>query len=240
MSAMFTETSRVAIRKAMVASQIISQMARLMPCAPRAGIAGNSKEEAKMPTSFRSGLGWVTLAALTVAIFAAPAAQATPVTHNFSVTMQDDPFLFGPAAGTTTNGSFTYDSSSVTPGAGNHAIGLLTALDFTFNGITYNASTANTGFLQFDDAGNLEGFAIGTNCDTVSCTVSPHTDGWLGDAFTFLYSTSTSDYAYQGFLTFAFAPYSPPTSVPEPGTLGLFGLGGLMMGLVVGTRRRIG
>lgn len=33
---------------------------------------------------------------------------------------------------------------------------------------------------------------------------------------------------------------TPPTGVPEPGALGMFGLGTLMLGLFVGLRRRIG
>jgi hypothetical protein len=74
--------------------------------------------------------------------------DASPITFSFSVTATS-----GPLDGITENGTFTYDSSSIIPGGANDNVGLLTDLNFTWNGITYNQTTANTGFLAFDSSG---------------------------------------------------------------------------------------
>lgn len=186
----------------------------------------------------------VTLAALVIAVFVAPAAQATAITYNFTVDVTS-----GPLSGVHENGSFTYDSSSVILSNMNDAQGLLTALVFTFNGINLNAGTANTGYLVFDSAGNLSGFTFGSGC-TTTCHVYPGTDSWIATGIDFgaavggfAYTTPAmiDDYGL-GDVTYALAPDvgpGPPTSVPEPSTLGLFGLGALMIGLFVGRRRRI-
>ena len=75
---------------------------------------------------------------------------AEQITYSFRVTATD-----GPLAGATANGSFSYDSSIVAPNVTLSATGLLTSLSFTWHGITYDATTANTGFLSFDSAGQL-------------------------------------------------------------------------------------
>ncbi len=152
----------------------------------------------------------------------APAAQATPVNYDFSVRVISNPAL-------SANGTFSYDSTSIIAGGTNSAIGLLTALDFTFNGITYNANTANTGFLSFDADGNLSNILFGTNCNTRLCSLPGNS--WFARSGNFTY-----DRRGTGRLTFSLAPV--PVSVPEPSALGLFGLGALMIGLLVGARRR--
>ena len=184
-----------------------------------------------MSTNFRSRAAWLGLAAIAVAVFVAPAVQATPVTYDFTVNIPT-----GPLAGTNEKGSFSYDSSSITPGAENDTFGLLTALNFTFNGIAYNASTANTGFLTFDSAGNLTEFVFGTWCDDPgSCATGPYRNDWYATSFAGIwYGVLDSDQVFTGELTWALAP----ASVPEPGTLGLFGLGALVIGAFARRRRR--
>jgi hypothetical protein len=68
------------------------------------------------------------------------AADATPVNYTFSVTATS-----GPLAGTTAPGTFSYDTSSIVPGGFNNNAGVLTALNFTWHGITYNQTTAIPG-----------------------------------------------------------------------------------------------
>ena len=175
-----------------------------------------------MSTKLGSKIACLALAA--VAIFVVPAAEATPVTYDFTVNVTG-----GPLAGNVQNGSFSYDSSSVVSGGFNSASGLLTAFDFTFNGITYGASTANTGSLGFDSAGNLTSFFISSSCISLGCTFAPGTDNFTvtpgGNGF--IYSTATfNDFAF-GDVTYALAGMR----VPEPGTLGLFGFGLLLGGL---------
>ena len=87
------------------------------------------------------------------------AADATPVNYTFSVTAGD-----GPLAGTTAAGTFSYDTSSIVLNGTNPSTGLLTALNFTWDGITYSQTTANTGLLQFGATGMLTRSLFGTNC----------------------------------------------------------------------------
>lgn len=165
----------------------------------------------------------------------APVTQATPINYDFTVSVST-----GPLFGTTANGSFSYDSSSVVAGGTNSAPRLLTALDFTFDNITYDASTANTGFLEFDFDGNLINILFGTNCIGMRCTL-PSPASWQSRSGVFSYGALAANGSYKsgaGFLSYALAT-TEPVAVPEPGSLGLFGLGALMLGAFVGLRRRI-
>lgn len=167
-------------------------------------------------------------------LLAPAAANATPVTYEFTVTATK-----GPLSGTISHGTFSYDSDSVTPGTYNLAVNLLTTLDFIWNGITYNAATTNTGSLLFDEAGKLDGFLIGNNCFSGGCSVFWNSDGWLanGEQGSFIYSTPGVGVWLDGHVTFS--PAS--VSVPEPADLlGLFGFGMLLIGALAGMRRRAG
>jgi hypothetical protein len=172
-------------------------------------------------------------AAASVAYSVAPAAHATPIQYDFTVhvTNSNSSVLNG----STTNGSFSYDSSSILVGGKHAATGLLTGFDFTFNGISYNAATVNTGFLTFDASGVLTDFLFGTNCNAGTCTVVRSDSFFVSStAFTFFARTPANS-AGTGVTAYSLTP----VSVPEPGTLGLFGLGALLLGFFAGTRRRI-
>lgn len=144
-------------------------------------------------------------------------ANAVPINYSFSVTATE-----GPLSGVTENGTFSYDSSSVVPGGGsNNATGLLTALDLTWNGITYNQTTANTGSLIFDATGNLAAAILGNNCNAGGCGASTSTNDWyavLGFG-EFTYATPETESLFSGTSTFALAP----TTIPEPASLTLLG-----------------
>lgn len=205
-------------------------MARFVPFMnPRNGSLRTGNGRAKMLRNLGSIASWLVFTAIAVAVFVAPAAEATPINYNFKVDVTS-----GPLAGTTDNGSFSYDSSSVIPGGNNNPVGLLTALNFTFNGISYNAGTANTGWLGFGPTGDLTNFIFGTNCAAYSCSVTWGTNQWWASPGSsgFGYSTSTSNQFSNGNVIYALA-------VPEPGALGMFGLGTLAIGLFVGLRRRM-
>src|SRR5438034_1239057 len=96
---------------------------------------------------------------LALALASIDAADASPIDYTFSVTATE-----GPLSATTAAGTFSYDTSSIVPGGRNLNTGLLTALNFTWDGITYNQTTANTGALGFDAAGMLTLSLFGTNC----------------------------------------------------------------------------
>lgn len=178
-------------------------------------------------------------AAVGIAAFA-PAAWATPIAYGFTVSD-----FSGPLAGNTYHGTFSYDSSIVVPGDGREEDGLLTALDFTFNGVTYDASMANTGWLWWDVAGNLVHFAFGTNCFYGACGVDLDTDPdhrtWFLVDDVFAYGKSR-DQVGGNVGRVHYAPIN--VSVPEPGALGLFGFGLLLVGMAgirrVAGRSRIG
>lgn len=176
---------------------------------------------------------FVIFAVAAAALSFSPVTQATPVKYDFSVNVTQSNSLV--LKGSTTNGNFSYDSNSVVVGGNNKATNLFTAFDFTFNGITYDATTANTGLLKFDSSGNLASFLFGSNCTAGRCTLL-RSDSFLVSSEEFKFFARTpGNAAGTGNTIFALAP----VSVPEPGTLGLFGLGVLMLGLFAGTRRRM-
>ena len=174
------------------------------------------------------------LLALLAAVLLAPAAaNATSVKYDFTITA-----THGPLNGTVSHGTFSCDSSSITPGTENDATNLLTALDFTWNGTTYNAATANTGMLAFDAAGQLDAFVFGNSCYSFNCFVQTGLDQWFvqsAGSYGFFYSMPDYTYFGAGTITYSLAT----TSVPEPAALGMFGFGMLLIGLFAGLRRRM-
>jgi hypothetical protein len=140
-----------------------------------------------------------------------PRADALPISYAFTIDVTS-----GPLAGDISSGTFAFDSSSVTPGGFNKQTGLLTALSFDFNGVAYDQTTVNTGFLFFDPSGALEGFCFGNDVVAGACnfgrgdiTISSQSFGY--DSDTGAVSTGTA--------IFSAAP------APEPASLALLALG---------------
>ena len=176
-----------------------------------------------------------------------PSACADEVTYDFTVTATS-----GPLSGTVSSGSFSFDSSVIVPAgppaqscrpatspcpptggdvAGSH---LLDALDFTWDSISYNATTANTGGLNFDASGNLISFCFGNHAGAGGCAVQTGFEQWTVDSSEFIYSVP-GGHAYW-FGTVTFAPVSGAT--PEPGTLVLLGTG--LLGVLASGLRKTG
>lgn len=172
--------------------------------------------------------------ALLVALALAPLFPvASPITVPFSVTATT-----GPLSGTTANGTFTFDSSSIPaslPGE-NDSVGLFTDLSFTWNGINYDETTANTGHLEFDAAGNLIGAVFGNDCASPplvagSCAVVFGLEEWYfalqplhpdpGFAQSFFYSVQGDGFG-DGTETLG---QTGGGGAPEPTTLALLGIG---------------
>lgn len=158
-----------------------------------------------------------------VALFAllSGTASADPVDYSFQVTVTT-----GPLAGTVANGTFSFDDGIIPPGGGAVSqAGLLTDLDFTWNGTAYTEATANTGFMVFDAVGGLSSLCFGNNADAGSCTVLFGFDQWYlspGDGG-FVYSLPGIRDGFFGNVSFR-----EVTAVPEPGTVFLI-LAGLLV-----------
>jgi hypothetical protein len=142
-------------------------------------------------------------------------ASASDVTYDFTVTATS-----GPLDGQVSSGTFTYDSSVVDPGQDVNGSNLLTDLNFTWEGVSYTAATANTGWLGFDSTGALNSFCFGNNSFNGGCEVNNFTNQWYVQPSFIQYAEPGYDGFGAGTVTFSLAA---PAATPEPGTLGMLG-----------------
>jgi PEP-CTERM motif len=161
---------------------------------------------------------------------ASTAAMASTITYDFTVTA-----TAGPLMGDTANGNFSFDSSVIPAGGGEvDAVGLLTSLTFTWDGIAYNASNANTGLLAFNASGALIDACFGNNSVAGTCLANQGTEQWLVSMGNSLFAYSVPQVGVAPTSWLGTASFSP-ASVPEPATLALLGSALAVVGFI---RRR--
>ena len=172
-----------------------------------------------------------TYLALLAVLLSPMAANADPITRYFEFSSTSGPLLFGP-----TIGSFEYDDS-IAPVGGGYVLetGLFSALSVSFGGFTFDETTANSGWIQFDALGGLLEAHFGNLCVAGSCTIGGGEYWWIRVGVP---DFSVNDFSYSGYNG-AEGIYRTRDnrllSVPEPGTLALLGIGLFGMGLA---RRR--
>ncbi|MFC1772595.1 hypothetical protein ACFL3A_04485 [Pseudomonadota bacterium] len=158
----------------------------------------------------------------------ASGARAVLQTYSFDVTATD-----GPLSGVTTIGTFSFSDAIIPSGGGTVGqLNLFVGLDFTWNGISYDQTMANTGLLSFDAAGNLTEAVFGTDCFAGGCNLSFPENAWVfiypnGLPWNFAYKTAatTGDDAFFGVSTgFAAVPLPATVWLFSSGLLGLIGL----------------
>jgi hypothetical protein len=145
------------------------------------------------------------LAALSIALVLVAAANATPIYYEFTVSAYSGALTFDNATGT-----FAYDSGSIVPGGSNSSPDLLTYLNFTWDGVSYNQATVNTSVLSFSSSGALDFALFGTDCTSGGCVAEAGTSEWAWDTNTFTYSTAGGPVG-MGTVT-----YTLLTAIPEP------------------------
>ncbi|MCM2309835.1 MAG: hypothetical protein NDI84_00410 [Steroidobacteraceae bacterium] len=109
-------------------------------------------------------------------------ALALPVALNAEVLTWDFNVLItsGPGTGNTLSGYVSVDAAGLPVGQGISQVGLLTDLSFAFDGTTFDESTANTGYLEFNPDGTLKALSFGTNCGPGYCGSGPNgTTNWF-------------------------------------------------------------
>jgi hypothetical protein len=159
-------------------------------------------------------------------------ARASTLTFQFGVNATS-----GPLAGASATGTFSYDSSII-PSSGSGVLNtanLFTSLNFTWDGIHYNQTTANTGFIVYANGAAIS-YIFGSDCSAGVCAIADGTENWIVDLFPPIQGVSgTINYTVLGHLGSGFGTAA---ITPLPGALPLFAGGLGALGLLGWHRKR--
>lgn len=166
---------------------------------------------------------------LVAALLAAGSANAIPVTYDFTLTA-----LTGPLEGESASGYFTYDDAVVGPGHNYNAY--FSDFSLVWDSVAYDESTVRPASLSITSTGVLTNALFGSSCSPYYCEVFEGRSNFVAAAaldnpfFTYL----TADVARgSGSLSWT----RRAESVPEPGTLALFGIALASVGLAQRRKR---
>src|SRR5262245_38816806 len=170
-------------------------------------------------------------------------AWSNVITYDFTVSA-----FSGPLAGVVAMGSFSFDETLV-PASENGIVsaqGLLSEFSFTWNGIAFDALTANTGSLAFSPSGTpLSGFVFGNSCDgggqfpPNTCVVRNFTNDWrISSQFGITYALPDVAGQFGGGPENSTTFERRPEAVPEPVTVALLGSGFALLASVGWRRHR--
>lgn len=173
------------------------------------------------------------------ALLAPVSAVAVPITVDFTVTAnsftQGGSTYNGHGLGTVGTGSFTFDDA-----AGDYyygAAGLAaTDLSFSWMGVSFDELTARIFLLDFSSAGSLLSWGIGAAPCALTCITSPGPNDFFAYSFGGIGGAAVHAQNAPGFAFGSLQWTSKRSSVPEPATLGLLGLG--LLGAAAARRRR--
>jgi hypothetical protein len=138
---------------------------------------------AKMKYSFKSSAAMhkKLLSILAASLLAGPMiANADVRTWDFTVVIDKDFGTTSLPVGTIFTGSVSVDDSGLPLGApGTSQTGLVTDLSFTFGGISYDETTANTGYVEFNTDGTLSALSFGNQCTAGGCSAGGGSESWF-------------------------------------------------------------
>ena len=135
--------------------------------------------------------------------------HAAPITHEFMVVETG-----GPRTGVAATGALSFDDSIVLPATSIDMVNLLTDLDFTWNGVHYDETTANSGRLAFDVNGTLVAAVFGNDCSAGTCVILAGMEQWFVNfPFRFSYSVEGTSDIFEGIVRFSHLSVSEPASL---------------------------